>query len=99
VGDFRLFGSRALDALRSMRGQHRFLRGMAVWTGFREVILPFERPARAAGLLGEYVARNYEEGKCRPLYLVSRTVHAQEAHPQPGLAAKAGSPGGPPYRS
>mgnify|MGYP005850373475 CR=1 FL=1 len=171
VGDFRLYGPKALEALRSMREQHRFLRGMAAWTGFREVILPFERPARAAGrtkyslvkmlrfawtgvssfsalplraalalgfvtvvcglaylaysvyaavvlkatvqgwaslialqttfsgvtliavgLLGEYVARIYEEGKRRPLYLVSRTVNAEESHPLRSLASKADAP-------
>ncbi|HZO55299.1 MAG TPA: glycosyltransferase family 2 protein [Bryobacteraceae bacterium] len=158
VGDFRLYGPRALAALRAMREQHRFLRGMAAWTGFKEVILPFARPARAVGetkygfwkmlrfawtgissfsalplraslllglatagmgflylgytvyaalvlhttvqgwasliavqvifsgvtlvalgLLGEYVARIYEESKGRPLYLVEETVNIEES--------------------
>lgn len=158
VGDFRLYGPRAVAALRSMREQHRFLRGMAAWTGFKEVILPFARPARVAGetkyglwkmlrfawtgissfsalplraslwlgiatafagfvylcyavylamvlhatvqgwtsliavqvifsgvtlialgLLGEYVARIYEESKGRPLYLVEETVNMEDA--------------------
>ncbi|MEP7364186.1 MAG: glycosyltransferase family 2 protein [Acidobacteriota bacterium] len=157
VGDFRLYGSRAVAALRSMREQHRFLRGMAAWAGFKEVILPFARPARAAGetkfgmwkmlrfawtgissfsalplrasllfgvatacggflylgytiyaalvlhttvqgwasliavqvifsgvtlvalgLLGEYVARIYEESKRRPLYLVEEAVNIED---------------------
>ena len=141
-----------------MREHHRFLRGMAAWTGFREVILPFSRPARAAGetkyslwkmlrfawtgvssfsalplrlvlmlgltsafagflylcyalylalvlhstvhgwtslvavqvilsgtmlvalgLVGEYVARIYEESKRRPLYLVEETMNMEQA--------------------
>jgi dolichol-phosphate mannosyltransferase len=163
VGDFRLYGPRALAALRGMREQHRFLRGMAAWAGFKEVILPFARPARVAGetkfgmwkmlrfawtgissfsalplraslllgiataaagflylaytvyaalvlhatvqgwasliavqvifsgvtlvalgLLGEYVARIYEESKRRPLYLVEEAVNFEEqAAPKP----------------
>jgi glycosyltransferase involved in cell wall biosynthesis len=166
VGDFRLYGPRAVTALRSMREQHRFLRGMAAWTGFREVILPFARPARAAGeskfgmwkmlrfawtgissfsalplraslllglttacagflylaytvyaalvlhttvrgwasliavqvifsgvtlvalgVLGEYVARIYEESKGRPLYLVEESVNVEEADARAPKAA------------
>jgi len=165
VGDFRLYGPRALAALRSMREQHRFLRGMAAWTGYREIILRCSRPARVAGetkyslwkmirfawtgissfsalplraslmlgvltaaagflylvyavyitfvlkttvhgwtsivalqvilsgvtliavgLLGEYVARIYEESKGRPLYLVEETANLDQAE---GIAPKA----------
>ena len=49
VGDFRLFSRRAVLALRSLREQHRFMRGLVAWLGLREAILPFERQARAAG--------------------------------------------------
>jgi dolichol-phosphate mannosyltransferase len=49
VGDFRLFSRRAVLALRSMREQHRFMRGMVGWLGLREAILPFARESRAAG--------------------------------------------------
>lgn len=49
VGDFRLFSRKAVCALRSMREQHRFMRGMVGWLGLPEVLLPFERQARAAG--------------------------------------------------
>jgi polyisoprenyl-phosphate glycosyltransferase len=49
VGDFRLFSRRAVLAIRSMREQHRFMRGMVGWLGLPEAILPFERQARAAG--------------------------------------------------
>ena len=49
VGDFRLFSRRAVEALRSLREQHRFMRGMVAWLGLREVILPYHRSARVAG--------------------------------------------------
>src|SRR5206468_2101072 len=49
VGDFRLFSRRAILALRELREQHRFMRGMVAWLGLREVILPYNRNARAAG--------------------------------------------------
>ncbi len=49
VGDFRLFSRRAVTAMRSLREQHRFMRGMVAWLGLREVILPYRRAARAAG--------------------------------------------------
>jgi glycosyltransferase involved in cell wall biosynthesis len=49
VGDFRLFSRRAVLALRQLREQHRFLRGMVGWLGLREALVPFDRRARAAG--------------------------------------------------
>ena len=49
VGDFRLMSREVVTALRQLREQHRFVRGMVTWVGFRQVALQFERPARAAG--------------------------------------------------
>lgn len=49
VGDFRLFSRRAVRAIRSLREQHRYIRGMVAWLGLREAVLPFERRSRAAG--------------------------------------------------
>lgn len=49
VGDFRLFSRRAVLAMRSLREQHRYLRGMAGWLGLKEIAIPFERQMRAAG--------------------------------------------------
>lgn len=49
VGDFRLFSRRAVLAMRTLREQHRYMRGMAGWLGLKEAMLPFERKARAAG--------------------------------------------------
>ena len=47
--DFRLLARPVVEAMRSMREYHRFLRGMVAWSGFRTVILPFNPPPRMAG--------------------------------------------------
>jgi len=49
VGDFRLYSHRAVLAIRSLREQHRYMRGMVAWLGLKEAMLPFDRKARAAG--------------------------------------------------
>jgi polyisoprenyl-phosphate glycosyltransferase len=49
AGDFRLFSRRAADALVRLREQHRFVRGMARWVGFRQALVPFDRDPRFAG--------------------------------------------------
>ena len=49
VGDFRLISRRCLDALKSLRETHRFLRGMVSWVGFPQTAVPFVRPPRVAG--------------------------------------------------
>jgi dolichol-phosphate mannosyltransferase len=49
VGDFRLFSRAAVSAIRGLREQHRFLRGMVAWLGLREAIVPFRRPPRVVG--------------------------------------------------
>jgi hypothetical protein len=48
-GDFRLLSRRSLDAFLSLREQHRFVRGMVAWLGFRSSEVVYERPIRAAG--------------------------------------------------
>ncbi len=49
AGDFRLVSRRCLDALRSMRETHRFLRGMTAWLGFPQAAVDYQRHARARG--------------------------------------------------
>lgn len=49
VGDFRLVNRRVLDALLGMPEQHRFVRGLVAWLGFRQEPLPYVRQARVAG--------------------------------------------------
>ena len=171
VGDFRLFSRRAATALRSLREQHRFVRGMVAWLGFREIIVPYHRRPRVAGkpkysplkmirfawtaitsfsalplrltvffgffvaacgvafgifsiyaewvlkatvpgwtslvclnivfsgatlvaigLVGEYIARIYEEAKGRPLYVVSDSVNVTASQPQIAKAVILPSP-------
>ena len=50
VGDFRLVDRRVLNAFKSMPERDRFVRGMFGWLGFRQAVVPFVRPARAAGV-------------------------------------------------
>jgi polyisoprenyl-phosphate glycosyltransferase len=49
AGDFRLLSRRSLDALQKMREEHRFIRGMVGWIGFRVAEVAYERKARVAG--------------------------------------------------
>lgn len=49
TGEFRLLDRRAADALRSIREQHRYVRGLAAWIGFRATGVPYQRAARHAG--------------------------------------------------
>ncbi len=47
--DFRLFDRKVVNAIRRLREQSRFLRGIYSWVGFREVQLPYTQAERAAG--------------------------------------------------
>jgi polyisoprenyl-phosphate glycosyltransferase len=49
VGDFRLVSRTCLDAVKSMRETHRFLRGMIAWVGFPQTAVTYARSARVAG--------------------------------------------------
>lgn len=49
TGDFRLLDRKAVEVLKRMRERHRFLRGMSVWIGFRQVGVTYDRAARFAG--------------------------------------------------
>lgn len=49
TGDFRLISRRVLDVLLRMPEQHRFVRGMVSWIGFKQVALQYERAERFAG--------------------------------------------------
>jgi polyisoprenyl-phosphate glycosyltransferase len=49
VGDFRMFSRRAMIAVRQLREQHRFMRGMVAWLGLKEAILQYDRKPRVAG--------------------------------------------------
>ncbi len=48
-GDFCLMDRRVVDAMNEMPERCRFVRGLRSYLGFRQVGLPYDRPARAAG--------------------------------------------------
>jgi polyisoprenyl-phosphate glycosyltransferase len=49
TGDFRLMSRRAVSALLQLREQHRFMKGLFAWIGFRQIAYRYERDARFAG--------------------------------------------------
>ena len=49
AGDFRLLDRKVVNVINQMRERHRFLRGMSVWVGFRQIGVPYRRAARFAG--------------------------------------------------
>ena len=49
TGDFRLMSRRVVTEIVKLRESHGFLRGMVAVVGFRQAIIPFDRPARFAG--------------------------------------------------
>lgn len=49
TGDFRLMSRRVVDEVVRLKECHGFLRGMVALVGFRQCIIPFDRPGRIAG--------------------------------------------------
>jgi dolichol-phosphate mannosyltransferase len=49
TGDFRLMSRRVVSEVLRLKESHGFLRGMVAVVGFRQAIIPFDRPARHAG--------------------------------------------------
>jgi len=49
TGDFRLMSRRVVDAVRQLREQHRFMKGLFAWVGFSCRAVPYQRDARHAG--------------------------------------------------
>ena len=49
TGDFRCLSRRTVDALNRLREQHRFVRGITTWVGFRPTEILFDRQPRVAG--------------------------------------------------
>jgi dolichol-phosphate mannosyltransferase len=47
--DFRLFDAKVVNAIRRVREQSRFLRGIYAWVGFRQVEVPYDEAERIAG--------------------------------------------------
>lgn len=49
TGDFRLMNRRVVDAVRQLREQHRFMKGLFAWVGFTTRAVPYDRDPRYAG--------------------------------------------------
>jgi dolichol-phosphate mannosyltransferase len=49
TGDFRLLSRRVIEEINRLKECHGFLRGMVALVGFRQTLVPFDRPARFAG--------------------------------------------------
>ena len=49
AGDFRLMSRSVVLSLRALREQHRFVRAMVSWVGFKQTSVQYERPERFAG--------------------------------------------------
>ncbi len=49
TGDFRLMSRRVVDALKSIRERHRFIRGLVSWVGFPQTSIEYDRDARFSG--------------------------------------------------
>jgi dolichol-phosphate mannosyltransferase len=48
-GDFRLMDRAVVEALKSIREENRYIRGLISWIGFSQFGLPYERDSRYAG--------------------------------------------------
>lgn len=49
AGDFRLIDRKVVDALKTMRETHRYMRGMTSWVGFKQGAVKYDRAERLAG--------------------------------------------------
>ena len=49
TGDFRLMSRRVVSEVVRLKESHGFLRGMVAVVGFRQCLIPFDRPSRFAG--------------------------------------------------
>lgn len=56
TGDFRLLDRKAADALRRMREESRYIRGMVAWLGFEQCAVQYSRDPRFSGK-GNYTLR------------------------------------------
>jgi glycosyltransferase involved in cell wall biosynthesis len=49
TGDFRLMSRRVVDAVRQLREQHRFMKGLFAWVGYPTTYVLYDRAPRCAG--------------------------------------------------
>ena len=48
TGDFRLMNRLSLDAIKRLREQHRFMKGLFAWVGFKQAAVLYDRQPRVA---------------------------------------------------
>ena len=49
VGDFRLMDKKVVQTLSNLPENHRFMKGLFAWVGFRTTTIEYSRPERSAG--------------------------------------------------
>ncbi len=49
ASDFRLIDKKVYEAIKNMPEQNKYLRGLVIWTGFKQIGVPFNREKRFAG--------------------------------------------------
>lgn len=49
TGDFRLLDRKVVDVLSHLPERTRFMKGLFAWPGFKQAVVSYSRPARAAG--------------------------------------------------
>jgi glycosyltransferase involved in cell wall biosynthesis len=49
TGDFRIMSRKVVNALKELREQHRFMKGLFSWVGFRQTSISYRREPRYAG--------------------------------------------------
>lgn len=49
TGDYRLISRRAVDSLKELKEQHRFMKGLFSWIGYSQKEVPYNREPRYAG--------------------------------------------------
>jgi glycosyltransferase involved in cell wall biosynthesis len=50
TGDFRLMSRRVVDAVKRLREQHRFMKGLFAWVGYPTTFVLYDREPRCAGV-------------------------------------------------
>ena len=58
AGDFGLIDRRVVDAMNSLPENHRFLRGLRAWVGFKQLGVPYVRPERMFGRTTNSLRKN-----------------------------------------
>lgn len=52
AGDFRLMDRKVVDNLKQIREKNRYIRGLTIWVGFKQIGVSYERKERFAGHTG-----------------------------------------------